>query len=297
MAARQYGVVSFAQLAAGGLDRHDASRAVAAGHLIGIHQGVFAVGHPVADRRGMMLAACLACGPRAATSHRFAGELFGFVGAGGRKVDVTVPTRAGLRRATVTIHRAQLEGWERGVCDRVPCTTPARTLVDIAATIPEVLPRCIKEAGGLGMLDVAAIDAVLRRYPGRRGSRRIRELIDGAALPELTRSKLERYMYRLCRAARLPLPRMNLSVAAGDRTYELDCAWPAERLNIECDSRWHDNPVSATSDAERDQALTLAGWRVHRLRWAQIVGSPERAAATIRHLLTQQRRLLGEGGR
>ena len=97
---------------------------------------------------------------------------------------------------------------------------------------------------------------------------------------------------------------MNVLIDAAGGPYEIDCVWFAQRLLIECDSRWHDNPVTAAKDALREQALTDAGWRVYRLRWLQIVDAPGRAAQTIRLLLEQQTQLLrsarlaaAEGGR
>lgn len=83
---------------------------------------------------------------------------------------------------------------------------------------------------------------------------------------------------------------MNVRLPAEGGPFEVDCVWFQERLIIECDShRWHDNPVTANRDALKDQAFTLAGWRVHRLRWIQIVKNPQDAARTIGVLLEQQR--------
>jgi very-short-patch-repair endonuclease len=48
----------------------------------------------------------------------------------------------------------------------------------------------------------------------------------------------------------------------------------------------------ARRDAKRDQDLTMAGWRVFRVRWAQLVNDAPRTAATVRRLLEDQRRLL-----
>ena len=85
---------------------------------------------------------------------------------------------------------------------------------------------------------------------------------------------------------------MNVEIDAPGGPYEVDCVWPRHRLIIECDSRWHDNPATRRRDAIREQALTLAGWRIYRLRWIQIVGEPGHAARTVRHLLAEQERLV-----
>ena len=65
LAAGQHGVVSTAQLLGLGLSRAAIHRRLAAGRLHRLHRGVFAVGHPSVSPRGRLLAAVLACGPRA----------------------------------------------------------------------------------------------------------------------------------------------------------------------------------------------------------------------------------------
>jgi len=134
---------------------------------------------------------------------------------------------------------------------------------------------------------------ILELNRGHRGVARLRMLIDGCRpLPVFVRSDTERQIYELCERAGLPLPDMNVDVWAGGTIYECDCVWPAERLIVECDSRWHDNPIAARTDAERDQALTLAGWRIQRIRAAQLK-PPGRFFATLERLLADQRRLIG----
>jgi predicted transcriptional regulator of viral defense system len=62
LAARQWGVVSVAQLRALGLSKDAVQRRVGAGRLHRLHHGVYAVGHTVLKREGRWLAAVLACG-------------------------------------------------------------------------------------------------------------------------------------------------------------------------------------------------------------------------------------------
>ena len=138
------------------------------------------------------------------------------------------------------------------------------------------------------------IERLYALHPRRPGSVAVRKLLGTYEPVEgFTRSGFERRMVRLCKRAGIEPPETNLLVETEDGTEEVDCLWRSARLIIECDShRWHDNPVSAERDALKDQALTDVGWRVHRLRWFQVVRAPERAAQTTRKLLEQQRRLL-----
>lgn len=292
-ARRQFGVVSLPQLRELGFDDRSVSRAVAQGHLLRLHRGVFAVGHRPTQRSGYLLAALIVAGPDGAISHRPAAEFMGILKPSGGLIDVTVPTRAGRSMNGIRWHRSRLAADERVLVGGIRCTSASRTILDLAQGPAGLLERAIREAGGLGLLDASGIAALLERYPRRSGSRALRRLMKGTEpVPAFTRSRLERRIYPLCRHYGLPVPQMNVPIPAGDTVYEADCVWPEHRLIVECDSRWHDNPASAVEDAQRDQALTLAGWRVHRLRWAQIVGAPERAAQTIRKLLHDQELLL-----
>jgi hypothetical protein len=70
VAARQWGVVSRAQLRVLGFGRGAIERRLLAGRLHVVYRGVYAVGHPVLGVEGRRLAAVLACGPGAVLSHR-----------------------------------------------------------------------------------------------------------------------------------------------------------------------------------------------------------------------------------
>lgn len=295
LAAGQYGVVAAAQLAEAGFSRRMIEVAIANGRLLPLHRGVYAVGHPPTDPRAHRFAATLATGRGSGISNRSGAEHFRILPSRRGPIHVTVPSRCGRKpRHGLVVHRAKLPADERTVVERVPCTTIGRVLLDLAAERPGEIERAIKAAGDRELLRVKACIDLLDRYPGRPGSPLLRRLLLGEEpVPEFTRSGLERRMYRLCRAADLPLPNMNMDIAGHSELHECDCAWPRHRLIIECDSRWHDNPISAVEDASKDQDLTLVGWRVQRLRWAQIVLEPQLAARTIAFLLDQQSRLHG----
>jgi len=94
LAARQFGVVSRAQLMALGLSRGAIGRLVAAGRLHLLHRGVYAVGHTALPRKARYFAAVLATGPGSVLSHRSAADLEGLRPDNRRTVDVISPTRS-----------------------------------------------------------------------------------------------------------------------------------------------------------------------------------------------------------
>src|SRR4030088_1162546 len=87
----QHGVVAYFQLIELGISGDAIQRRVAAGRLIRIHTGVYAVGHRQLKPPGYRLAAVLACGPTAVLSHRSAAAHWGLRGTNQTRIDVTIP--------------------------------------------------------------------------------------------------------------------------------------------------------------------------------------------------------------
>src|SRR5437868_8132941 len=108
LAEKQYGVVSIRQLSGPlGYSESAVGRAVAAGRLIPIYRGVYAVGHGYLPPHGKHLAAVLACGPGSLLSYRSAAWLWGLIRYEPRPFDVTA---VGPRRhspAGIRVHRAR----------------------------------------------------------------------------------------------------------------------------------------------------------------------------------------------
>ncbi len=130
------------------------------------------------------------------------------------------------------------------------------------------------------MFDRTALNTVLDHSAGRRGIRGLRHLLSELPdEPALTRTELERRFLRLVRAARLPIPVVNALIAG----LEVDFHWPAQRLIVETDGRaTHGHVLAFERDRNRDLELELAGWRVLRFTWRQILDDPQRVAAALR---------------
>ncbi len=193
LATRQHGLVTRAQLVALGLSSSAIDRRLAAGRLHPIHRGVYAVGHPLLSRRGSELAAVLACGPGAVLSHRPAGALWDILGSSGRPHVTARRSRGAV--AGIIVHRSRgLHPGETTVRDGVPCTTWARTLLDLAPSLPASrLVRVLEATVLAGLYDHHELTAVLRRAGGHGGVAPLRcALAQGHHLdPARTRSALE----------------------------------------------------------------------------------------------------------
>jgi very-short-patch-repair endonuclease len=287
LASDQHGVVTKAQLRGFGLaDRAIEARA-AAGRLHRIHRGVYAVGHPLLTTEGRWMAAVLACGRGAVLSHRSAAALWDLRRSERARIDVTSPTNAGRTRQGVDAHRARtLPPDERALVRGIPCTSVARTLVDLAEVVNvRALERACNQAEVLWLLETRALEATLARAHGRHGAALLgRILAAGSRAETPTRSELERRFLALCHAARLPRPQVNLWIA--DAAVEVDFAWAAQRLVAETDGRaYHATRRAFEEDRRRDQRLALAGYRVVRFTWDQVTREPRDVAETLRRLL------------
>jgi hypothetical protein len=287
LAARQHGVVSRAQLAGLGLGPRGVDRRVEAGRLHRLHPGVYAVGHRRLDRLGVWTAAVLACGEGALLSHRSAAALWGLRPADRTRIDVTTTSTRSFAARGIDLHRTRtLRHHERAEHDGVPVTTPARTLVDLAAVLPAAaLARAVHEAEVLRILDVAAVEAAMG--PGRRGVATLRRLL---AVPDagIRRHELEHRFHDLCRTAGLPMPRCNFHVRAGDRLVELDAFWPEPGLAVELDgAATHLTHRAFEEDRRRDAALLRIGIPVVRVTWQRLTTERAELVDDLRALLGQ----------
>lgn len=173
----------------------------------------------------------------------------------------------------------------------IPCTSLARTLLDLADVVSQrELERACDQAEVLQLFDLHALEDVLERARGRRGVRALRAALTGqATATTLTRSELEEGLLELCRAARLPAPQLNAWIALDGGGLEADFLWREQRLIVETDGRQvHTTSQAFERDRRRDQRLVLAGWRVVRFTWRQVVREPAIVEATIRALLRER---------
>jgi very-short-patch-repair endonuclease len=166
--------------------------------------------------------------------------------------------------------------------DGIRVTTVARTLLDLAAVAStRALARAVDRAERLDLFDLAAVDDVLSRARGRRGAAALRRAVVGWR-PRQTRSELEDRFHELLTAAALPRPEVNV-LLTGERTqHELDALWLAERLVVQLDGfAYHRTRRDRERDAATDADLELAGFRVLRLTWDEVILHADR---TVRRL-------------
>jgi len=255
LAERQYGKVTRAQLLALGLGVKAIEYRVANGWLRPDYPAVYSLGHRPRSREATWMAAVLYGGGRAVLSHWSAATLWRMRNGTGPRTHVTTPSKRRSRR-TVTFHCAPLADDEVTMENNIPVTTPARTLLDLAPSLPSpVLARMVAAAPTRG----AHLAALLERYPHRRGAAKL-----AAALGPMpfTRSDLEATVLDAIRRTRPPRPQVNVVIEG----YEVDFVWPGHRVIAELDTYvTHGSRSAFERDRERDRKLAIAGWQVIRI--------------------------------
>jgi very-short-patch-repair endonuclease len=289
LARRQHGVVARAQLVRLGLGPRAIDRRIQAGRLRRLHRGVYAVGAIRAPNEAEM-AAALACGNGSAVSHRFASALWHLLPypARDRAVDVTVPDRRARSRPGIRVHRGKrLRADELTKVSGIPVTTPARTLLDLAAEVTaRELEQAVAEAQRRGLTSRERLRALLARHRGRPGTRRLRAVLEAPERPALTRSRAEDRLLALIRKARLPGPDVNARIGP----YEVDFLWRDACLVVEVDGyAFHSGRTSFESDRRRDADLAARGLTVIRVTWHQLVDEPEATLVRLGQTLARSK--------
>jgi very-short-patch-repair endonuclease len=251
----QHGVVTRAQLLARGFSAQAIKHRVRRGRLHPVRRGVFAVGRRELTRLGELMAAVLACGPRAALSHTSAAELWRIrAGEGGGPIHVTLPASLTSRQPGIVIHRRD----ERSTTTRhgIPVTTPEATLVDLATMLDAgALEAAVNEADKLDLCDPERLRKAVDELSPRRGTRALRALLDRHTFV-LTDSQLERLFLRLAKRAGLPKPLTQEWVNGG----RVDFFFEELGIVVETDGlRYHRTPAQQTKDRRRDQRHAASG--------------------------------------
>jgi very-short-patch-repair endonuclease len=279
LAGRQHAVVRSDQLAAAGLTKDAVAHRVKEGRLRRIHRGVYLVASLPAPLT-LEMAAVFACGPTAVLSHHAAAALWEIRPDRQGDVDVTVVSRRVRHRSGVRVHRAQRLN-PRDVRRRhgIPVTAPARTLLDLAATLPQgKLERALEEAEIRRLVTRRVLTELLDRSNGHAGTGALCAALALHHDPALTRSEAEARLLALIRAAGLPPPQANVRI----RGHEVDLFWPDHGLVVEVDGyAYHSTRRAFERDRRRDAELQAAGLQVSRVTWHQIADTPEALVANL----------------
>jgi hypothetical protein len=289
IAASQLGLVTRAQAFAEGFQRHHIEHRVASGRWSPVHIGVYAIGAAPATTAQSRLAAVLAVDGLAAASHRAAADLYGLWWSKPPVIEISTTQERSPDLHGVTVHRIDdlHERWITTV-DGIPCTTVARTLVDLGAVLPDdMVASCLDRAHGRGLVTFPAVKIALQAVArqGRHGVGVMRRLLEPRLAVEPPAGVFEARMARLLSSQDLPpaVPEYEVWTAVGEFVARVDFAYPELRLAIEVDGfTAHASLDAFRRDRTRQNALVEAGWTVLRFTWTEVDSGSPHVGRTIR---------------
>ncbi len=225
-AGRQKHLIRLEQLVASGLSPSGVSKRVARRRLHRMHRTVFATHGPPYDTHQRYLAAVMACGPGSTISDTAAAWLLGHREVAPYLPHVSNATGRGRTLDGVKVHQREIEPRDLFHRFDIPCTAPARTILDCAARVGvEQLEELLMAAdSGRPRLDRNRMEQLVAANPGARGIANLRELITDD--PKESRSENERRMLRICRRFEIRDPETEYEIRAEGKTFYADFCWP-----------------------------------------------------------------------
>jgi very-short-patch-repair endonuclease len=196
-----------------------------------------------------------------------------------------VPIERKPRARGVRVYRRRVLGpSDSRVRHRIPVTSPARTLADLASWLSTPgLEAAVNEADKLDLIGPESLRAALREMAGQRGVPELRRLLDLRTF-RLTDSELERRFLGLVRSAQLPKPETRQLVNG----FRVDFHWPTLDLIVETDGlRYHRTPSQQARDRRRDQVHTAAGMTALRFTHAQVRFEPRQVAEVLSSVMSR----------
>ena len=240
------------------------------------------------------LAGAVAAIEASAVSHESAAEMHGFRLLPTGVAVITAHSRTTHRFDGVLVHRTHdLDPAHLTNVSGLPCTTVARTVVDLAPGVSDRrLGAILDDLVVRRLVEMADVDMVLSSVArqGKPGIRRMRRVLLSRWGEDHTASILERRARSLLARSGLPSPVSEFPIPWSDGR-RFDDAYPDQRLAIEWDGRKYHGQFSAfEADRQRDREALENGWRVLRFTWNDVNNRPQMVIDSVRSLLGEHSR-------
>jgi hypothetical protein len=288
------GIVTTAELIAAGWRQDQIRARTQRGDLLPLGRGVYADGPEGRKIRSLaggdellaLAAATTRAGPGAVVSHQSAAYLHK-IALLGRKdpaaVHLTYPPGRGWNgRGGLRLHSASLPAGHVTEVLGLPLTTAARTVVDLARTLP--FRAGVVAADSALHQRLATKDellSVLGTCSRWRGTSVAAGVI--AFADSRSESPLESIARVVFRDGGLPPPKLQALIGTAEDVARVDFFWDFCRTIVEVDGALkYADPARAIAQLERDSWLRSLGYEVVHLTWEEITTRPDMAVAKIR---------------
>jgi hypothetical protein len=299
VAASHHAAISRSQAVVSGLSALQIRNELVRSTLRPIAPRVYAIHGAPSTWRQSLKAATLTANGAGTASLRAAAQLHSVDGFTENLLEVTVPRGRRVRMDGVVFHQAALQPHHWLLVDEIPCTSLARTIVDLRQVVgDEEVIRAIDSFQRMGYsltwLEQVAIE--LHR-PGQRGSGLVLAQVRERKASGVVRgSWMERLIELAIASPKLPplqLQHIIREEANGSFIAQVDLAFPSLRFGIEGHSRsFHTGTHQEILDQRRENRAIAEGWQFLYLGWADRK-SPAQARAYLERVIARRSRDLG----
>lgn len=245
-----------------------------------------------------LMAATLTANGAGIASYRAAARLHGLDGFTADLIEVTVPRGRRVRVPDAIVHQGFVPDTHRVEIDGIPCTSLARTLIDLAQVVTTLeLERALDDfqRRGYSLTWLEQMATELHR-PGQRGTKLVLAEVAQRRTSGVVRgSWFEKLIELAIASPNLPplIQQHVIRTEDGDFIAQVDLAFPSVRLGIEAHSRsFHTGTHREVIDQRRENRAIAEGWQFSYLGWADRK-SPAQARAFLEKVVARRRRDLG----
>ena len=266
------------------------------GELVRVRRGVYATRNAAVwamddPRRGhalRVIAATSSVGPDSVASHQSAALILGLDLVKPAPKDVVTLTRPPSRRCNrpsssdITFHNGVLPPDHVTVCLGAPVTTAARTVVDLARTMPFIEGVAAADSalrlGLTGKPELRRVADSCVRWPGVDQARRTVSFADGRA-----ESALESCARVVFHESGLEPPELQVTIRASGFVFRADFCWARQRTIAEADGMAkYEDPRRARDQIRRDRLIRDQGYKVVHFTWRELFDTPDVVVGRIR---------------
>ena len=275
-----------------GLSRHQVDGCIARGLIVAVHRGVFRLAGQEPTFLLLCRAALLAGGLGAVVDRRSAAMVHQFIDVDDNvPISIAVPSE---RRVAIpgldVVRRTVLLSGDRTTVSGLSVTTAARTVIDCAGvcsigSLNDLLDEGLRT--GRTALPVVRREEEARERRGRKGARRLRDVLADHEGDVRSSNRFERDVSRILVENGLPVPVRQFEVVLvdGGKRY-VDLAYPDALVGVEpAGYRWHSGRRQWATDLTRNNELIRLGWRLIPVTWEQRRTGRDAVVQTVRGAL------------